>query len=35
MNFKVTEIENTSACASAWTVVGTVAGVALVALACD
>ena len=35
MNFNVVEIENTSACASGWTVVGTIAGVALVALACD
>lgn len=35
MKFEVAEMENTAACASGWTVVGTIAGVALVALACD
>ncbi len=35
MNFELTQIENISACASGWTAVGVVGGVALVALACD
>lgn len=35
MNFAVTEVENTTACASGWTVVGVIGGIALVALACD
>ena len=35
MNVELTQIENVSACASGWTAVGVVGGVALVALACD
>ena len=34
MNFETIEIENVSACASGWTVVGVIGGVGLVVLAC-
>jgi hypothetical protein len=35
MSFTVEEVEDETACASAWTAVGVVAGIALVALACE
>lgn len=35
MSFSVTEVEDVTASSSVWTAVGIVAGIGLVALACD